>query len=158
MARGRRGAGAGTEPRSVAKERFWRQALLRQRRSGLSVRGFCRREGFSEPSFYWWRRELAHRDTFSASSRRSDTSVSVAHGRTARSRPAAGRRQAPPPRFAPVMVTPTLWPATNSAAYEVQFSGGVRVLVHAAASEKLQDVLAALRPILSSASAGAAES
>jgi transposase len=32
--------------------------LARWRRSGLSVRAFCRAEGVSEPSFYAWRRKL----------------------------------------------------------------------------------------------------
>jgi hypothetical protein len=30
----------------------------RWRRSGRSVRAFCRAEGISEPKFYWWRRRL----------------------------------------------------------------------------------------------------
>ena len=50
------------EWRDRGKERFWRQAVRRWRRSGLSVRAFCAAEGFSEPSFYAWRRELARRD------------------------------------------------------------------------------------------------
>jgi transposase-like protein len=28
---------------------------------GQSVRAFCRSEGVTEPSFYYWRRELARR-------------------------------------------------------------------------------------------------
>jgi hypothetical protein len=32
------------------------------RRSGLSVRAFCEKQGLSEPSFYAWRRTLAARD------------------------------------------------------------------------------------------------
>lgn len=47
--------------RDAVKERFWREALRRQRRSGRSVRGFCRDEALSEPSFYAWRRELQQR-------------------------------------------------------------------------------------------------
>ena len=46
----------------AAKARFWRGAVARQRRSGLSVRGYCRRESLSEPSFYAWRAKLARRD------------------------------------------------------------------------------------------------
>jgi transposase len=48
--------------RNPAKEQFWRQALARQRASGLSIRAFCEREGLSEASYYQWRRELARRD------------------------------------------------------------------------------------------------
>jgi hypothetical protein len=47
--------------RNAEKERFWRDAISRQRRSGQSVRGFCRNETLSEPSFYAWRRELKQR-------------------------------------------------------------------------------------------------
>jgi len=48
--------------RSVEKEAFWRRVLDRQRRSGLSVRGFCLREGVSVASFYSWRRKIFERD------------------------------------------------------------------------------------------------
>ena len=44
-----------------AKEEFWRQRLDEQEASGLSVRAFCRREGFGDSLFYWWRREIARR-------------------------------------------------------------------------------------------------
>jgi transposase-like protein len=44
------------------KERFWRRAVAEHQRSGLTIREFCARRGFSEPSFYAWRRELAQRD------------------------------------------------------------------------------------------------
>lgn len=36
----------------------WMERLARQRRSGLSIAEFCRREGISPPSFYAWRRRL----------------------------------------------------------------------------------------------------
>jgi len=48
--------------RSVEKEAFWRRVLDWQRRSGLSVRGFCLREGVSVASFYAWRRKIFERD------------------------------------------------------------------------------------------------
>jgi len=48
--------------RDRGKERFWRRAIRRWQRSGLSVRAFCAAEALSEPSFYGWRRELARRD------------------------------------------------------------------------------------------------
>lgn len=43
------------------KQRFWSACVSRWRRSGLSVREFCRREALSEPSFYAWRRILTQR-------------------------------------------------------------------------------------------------
>jgi hypothetical protein len=36
--------------------------LARWKRSGLSVRTFCRAEGLNQGTFYWWRRELNRRD------------------------------------------------------------------------------------------------
>jgi len=45
-----------------AVELAWRERLERQRRSGLSVAAFCRRERVSPPSFYHWRKRLAAAD------------------------------------------------------------------------------------------------
>jgi len=50
------------KPRNPGKERFWRQTLQQWRRSGLSVRAFCRLHDLPEPSFYFWRRALDKRD------------------------------------------------------------------------------------------------
>jgi transposase-like protein len=46
----------------AGKERFWRRMVRDWRKSGLSVRAFCRAHGLSEPSMYAWRRTLAQRD------------------------------------------------------------------------------------------------
>jgi hypothetical protein len=46
----------------LGREPYWRQILARWRRSGLSVRAFCRAEGVNEPRFYWWRRKLSQAD------------------------------------------------------------------------------------------------
>lgn len=48
--------------RSREKEAFWRLALEAHRQSGLSVRKFCSREGFSTASSYAWKRTLRERD------------------------------------------------------------------------------------------------
>jgi hypothetical protein len=48
--------------RNPAKERFWRDAIGRQRTSGLSIAEFCLRERLSRASFHNWRREIARRD------------------------------------------------------------------------------------------------
>ncbi len=37
----------------LGRESYWRQVLARWRRSGLSVRAFCRTEGVNKPQFYW---------------------------------------------------------------------------------------------------------
>lgn len=47
--------------RSGERERFWRELVEGQQRSGVSIRQWCHRHGVSEPSFYFWRRELAER-------------------------------------------------------------------------------------------------
>lgn len=39
------------------REAYWRSILARWKRSGLSVRTFCRTEGLNQGTFYWWRRE-----------------------------------------------------------------------------------------------------
>ena len=50
------------QKRDLKRDAFWRRALERFGKSGLSVRGFCAREKLSEPSFYHWRRVLQERD------------------------------------------------------------------------------------------------
>lgn len=42
----------------AAKSATWRKRFGRQRRSGLSVAEFCRRENVSPASFYAWRNRL----------------------------------------------------------------------------------------------------
>jgi hypothetical protein len=46
---------------SSERERFWRKVVAGQAHSGVSIRAWCDRHGVSEPSFYFWRRELARR-------------------------------------------------------------------------------------------------
>ncbi len=48
--------------RDLKRERFWRAALRRQQRSGLTARGSCREERLAETAYYYWRKELARRD------------------------------------------------------------------------------------------------
>jgi uncharacterized protein (DUF2126 family) len=50
------------QQRDPRKEVFWRGVLARFAKSGLSIRAFCRRERFAEPTFYAWRRVVAERD------------------------------------------------------------------------------------------------
>ncbi|MGD9647994.1 MAG: hypothetical protein AB7U73_19940 [Pirellulales bacterium] len=116
--------------RDVAKERLWRDAVRRQRQSGLSVREFCSRAGLSEAGFHWWRRELARRSATSSVRNKKNRSATSA---IRPSRDAAAR-------FLPVAVAPI----SAEPAYEVALPGGVRVLVYASAAEKLAEVLAAL--------------
>jgi transposase-like protein len=48
------------------REQHWRQVVAQWRRSGLTVRAFCLKQGLSDTLFYWWRRELERRDGLSA--------------------------------------------------------------------------------------------
>ena len=48
--------------RDTKLEQFWRAKLTKWIASGLNIRDFCRKHRLSEPSFYSWRREIAHRD------------------------------------------------------------------------------------------------
>lgn len=52
----------GSRPRDPAKERFWRDAVRRRVREGLSVREFCVQQGLNESTYHFWRRELKRRD------------------------------------------------------------------------------------------------
>ena len=47
------------QQRDLANEAHWRDVFQQFATSGLSVRGFCRRESLSEANFYAWRRTLA---------------------------------------------------------------------------------------------------
>ena len=60
----------GRARRDGGKEREWRGLIERQRRSGESVRAFCRSKRLHEASFYYWRREIGLRDREAASSRK----------------------------------------------------------------------------------------
>jgi hypothetical protein len=56
--------------RDPKRERFWRAALQRHGRSGLTAKAFCQQEQLSEAAYYFWRRELARRDRESPPLRR----------------------------------------------------------------------------------------
>jgi transposase len=48
--------------RDPKRERFWRKALARRERSGLTVKEFCAQEDLVATTYQHWRRELARRD------------------------------------------------------------------------------------------------
>ncbi len=50
--------------RSGERERFWRELVEGQEHSGVSIRRWRQRHAVSEPSFYFWRRELAARSRY----------------------------------------------------------------------------------------------
>jgi hypothetical protein len=94
--------------RDRAKEREWRERM-RRRRSGESVRAFCRREDLRESAFYAWRRELARR--------RKEHQTLRTEGKGAETSPPAGAV-----RFLPVRV---------AEAGRRDDPGGVEILVNA---------------------------
>ena len=118
---------SGRGERDRGKERFWRRMLRRWRSSGGTVREFCARHGLSEPSFYFWRRNLAARDRQATARRQSD-----------------GHRGGGTDLFVPVRVLPT------PPVLEVVLGGGRVVRVpagfDAATLRQLLDLLAEAPP------------
>jgi hypothetical protein len=53
---------ANGKPRDPRKEQHWRRLIQLWKNNGLTVRAFCARHHFTQPSFYAWRRELQQRD------------------------------------------------------------------------------------------------
>lgn len=43
-------------------EKFWRSALRRRERSGMTVAAFCQQEGLKPTTYQFWRREIRRRD------------------------------------------------------------------------------------------------
>ena len=112
---------------SQSTEAVWRDRLARFRKSGLTVKEFCREEGVSDPSFYRWRQRLADRGRQGAK-------------RTGR---AGGRRTktAKSPPFVPVKVLAagdTQSALFTSAFIEVELPNGVRIRVPAAHTDALR--------------------
>ena len=50
------------KPRDPHKERFWRETIEEQRRSGLSIAAYCERHELKAWTFRWWQHELRRRD------------------------------------------------------------------------------------------------
>lgn len=63
--------------RSSEKEAYWRKLLREQRRSGMTVRQFCKDHGLSEASFFSWQREIAIRDRQAAGTTENGSSSSL---------------------------------------------------------------------------------
>lgn len=113
--------------RDRGKERYWQRQLAGWRRSGLSVRDYCRSERLSEPSFYAWRRVLAERARPGAASSGKPTASATA-----------------PPAFVPVRLIAEE-ASTAAAALEVVLRGGRVVRVPAGfAAAALRELVAVL--------------
>jgi hypothetical protein len=101
--------------RSEEKQRYWRALLQRQAGSGVSIAKFCRSEGVSEPSFYWWKRALGGGEVKPKMPERSGA------------RRTAGRNSGASPSFVPVQITEERRPAT----IQVMWPNGLSVQVPA---------------------------
>jgi hypothetical protein len=120
--------------RDPAKERFWRQAIRRQRAGGSSVREFCLRERLSRASFHNWRREIARRDA-------EVLSVARKTPRRAKSTSRGDERTPSASPFVPVVVD-----ATPSASVEIVLADDTIVRVPPGCDHQtLELVLAALQ-------------
>jgi len=58
-------------------ETLWRRRLRQQPGSGLTIQQFCKREGVSTTSFHAWKRRLALRAAFPATTSRASAFVPV---------------------------------------------------------------------------------
>jgi hypothetical protein len=101
-----------------SRERFWREALQKQRSSGQTVEAWCREQGVAKQSFYGWRRRLAE--------------------------PVAASTPVPSP--ATPVALPVTIRSLSAAPLEISWPGGVVVRVSAGSDMKLlRETLLALR-------------
>ena len=104
----------------ASRREFWRQALARQRKSGLSIHRFCEQEGLATATFYHWQRRLGQ-----VTGGRGETLASVG--------------------FAPVQVEPEAAPGTATGSIEIMLSHDRRIrLTGVVDRQQLAEVLAAL--------------
>lgn len=122
--------------RDSALERQWRERVVRWQTSGLSVREFCITNGLTEPTFYYWKRELRARDE-AASAQRSAAQTTAAK-RPPPTSPAA------PPTFVPLTVLPSA-----TLAVEVRCPSGHVVCLPSCEVSALASLFAALNPPIS---------
>ena len=125
--------------RDLKRERFWRAALRRRQRSGLTVREFCRGEQLSETAYHFWRREIARRDR-EPRPRSKHTRIKASASRTT-----SGKRTAiSPPLFQELAIVSGQSPGANRG-LEVVLPDGCRLRVPAEVDRALlADVLSVL--------------
>lgn len=103
-----------------SREAYWRGQVAAWKRSGESVRGYCRSRGLSEAGFHFWKRELKRRDAGTAS-------------------------EPEQPAFAEVRLPSS---AVHDALIEISVSGSRRIHVHPGFDEEtLLRVIAALERV-----------
>jgi len=142
---------ARVKSRDLKRQAEWRRIVVRQKRSGLSIRAFCRQNHLAESTFYFWRRELqcrqaAHVSDVALAKPRGQRSGHRTEQRHRQYRHAAQRHDETTPgpagpTFVPVHVTEDL----SAGRIEIELSGGYRVQVAGAVERTvLADVLAIL--------------
>lgn len=120
--------------RDAAKERYWRRTVGEQRRSGQSIRGFCRGRGLAESAFYFWRGELARRDRPLPPRRRSR----LPHAANRRGSTTGPRRISGGHAAAATLLPLTIFSKTGpSAPLEVMLPDGVVLRIQADAPREL---------------------
>jgi hypothetical protein len=124
----------GSESDRVAKRRHWRETLVRWRRSGHSVRQFCREAEISEALFYYWKRTL------------------VAGDRGAASRPSARRKTSPQlaalPRLVPLEILASTGASATGSGIEITWPDGLRLRIFRDVdADQLTHVLRALERV-----------
>ena len=62
--------------RDLKREQTWRRHLEQQRSSGVTARAYCRANALHESAFFFWKKEIAKRDSESTS-RTTDASPAV---------------------------------------------------------------------------------
>ena len=89
-------------------EQCWRERFREFKRSGLSVREYCRSHALREHTFFWWRRALAKRDRLRQAARlprpQSAQCRRTPHAAQSRRADASTKQPRRTPAFVPVLL------------------------------------------------------
>lgn len=107
-----------TKPNETERSRYWRDAIASWEASGLKASEYCRREGLSIPSFFWWKSELQRRSTL--------TKQAGADGATRTKKTSS---KPAPPTFLAVTVPPLFPEERDAEAIEVILPRGHRLRI-----------------------------
>jgi len=119
------------QQRDRKKERFWRRTIDRHGRGQESVRTFCDREGLSEASFYFWRRELQRRGEAAATSPLAPKAKPKPSGQSTSRRPRKATRISQKREVSPQLVPVSIIPhsAASVAPLEFMFPNGTALRI-----------------------------
>ena len=128
--------------RNAEKERKWRRLIGEQRRSGRTVRAFCKARGVSESLFYYWRGRIE-----GVGGEKSEKSEKSTKSETSEQRGRKTKRGKAGAVLAPVVIVdgPEEDPAERATPIEIVFGEGTTVRVPASSTrEHLMLVLSVL--------------